>query len=152
VQSAFTRRIVDPRRAGRAPRGRAPAAVPRRPGAAHAPPAAGLAQRTGRAAHRWSTDDLVTGWLAGEAVAAARAAAGAAAGAGAGAPRWPARCLDLGCGIGSVLLMVAWQFPGAACLGIEAQASGGARSAGHLWVRRARKRSRRWKYVAATIH
>jgi tRNA1(Val) A37 N6-methylase TrmN6 len=33
----------------------------------------------------------------------------------------PSRCLDLGCGIGSVLLMTAWRFPEAACLGIEAQ-------------------------------
>ena len=33
----------------------------------------------------------------------------------------PARCLDLGCGIGSVLMMVAWQFPNATCLGVEAQ-------------------------------
>lgn len=54
--------------------------------------------------HRWSLDDLVTAWVA----------AGALAGP-------PARTLDLGCGIGSVLLMVAWRFPAATCLGVEAQ-------------------------------
>jgi tRNA1Val (adenine37-N6)-methyltransferase len=55
--------------------------------------------------HRWSLDDLVTAWLA-----SAQASAQA-----------PAHCLDLGCGIGSVLLMIAWRFPAARCLGIEAQ-------------------------------
>ena len=29
--------------------------------------------------------------------------------------------LDMGCGIGSVLLMLAWAVPKASCLGIEAQ-------------------------------
>jgi tRNA1(Val) A37 N6-methylase TrmN6 len=53
--------------------------------------------------HRWSLDDLVTA-----AVAVAPPAPGA-------------RALDLGCGIGSVLLMVAWSLPGARCLGLEAQ-------------------------------
>jgi tRNA1(Val) A37 N6-methylase TrmN6 len=33
----------------------------------------------------------------------------------------PERYLDLGCGIGSVLLMTAWRFPAAQCRGIEAQ-------------------------------
>ena len=37
------------------------------------------------------------------------------------APPPPRRCLDLGCGIGSVLLMVAWQFPHARVVGVEAQ-------------------------------
>jgi tRNA1(Val) A37 N6-methylase TrmN6 len=32
------------------------------------------------------------------------------------------RALDLGCGIGSVLMMVAWSFPEAELLGVEAQA------------------------------
>jgi tRNA1(Val) A37 N6-methylase TrmN6 len=52
--------------------------------------------------HRWSADDLVTAWYAcrGEA---------------------PSRALDLGCGIGTVLLFTAWRFPEARCLGIEAQ-------------------------------
>lgn len=54
--------------------------------------------------HRFSLDDLVTAHFAAEACA-----------------RPPARVLDLGCGIGSVLLFLAWRFPGAGCLGIEAQ-------------------------------
>jgi tRNA1Val (adenine37-N6)-methyltransferase len=56
--------------------------------------------------HRWSLDDLMTAWLA---VDVRR-----------GAP--PARVADLGCGIGSVLMLLAWRFPAARCLGIEAQA------------------------------
>ncbi len=55
--------------------------------------------------HRWSLDDLVTAWVAtrrdtdrGMSV------------------------LDLGCGLGSVLMMVAWKLPSAELLGIEAQA------------------------------
>jgi tRNA1(Val) A37 N6-methylase TrmN6 len=55
--------------------------------------------------HRWSLDDLVTAWVAAAAVSARR----------------PARLLDLGCGIGSVLLLLAWRFPDARCMGIEAQ-------------------------------
>jgi tRNA1(Val) A37 N6-methylase TrmN6 len=56
--------------------------------------------------HRWSLDDLVTAWVAarhGEELAARRA-------------------LDLGCGLGSVLLMVAWRLVHADVTGIEAQA------------------------------
>jgi tRNA1Val (adenine37-N6)-methyltransferase len=53
--------------------------------------------------HRWSLDDLVT-------AAVAVGPTGAVA-----------RALDLGCGIGSVLMMVAWSLPGARCLGLEAQ-------------------------------
>jgi tRNA1Val (adenine37-N6)-methyltransferase len=56
-----------------------------------------------RRGHRWSLDDLVTGWVA------ARSAAS------------PARVLDLGCGAGSVLLMLAWKLPAADLTGIEAQ-------------------------------
>jgi len=51
--------------------------------------------------HRWSLDDLVTAHFAEGAFV---------------------RCLDLGCGIGSVLLMTAWRFPNAQCTGVEAQA------------------------------
>jgi len=57
-----------------------------------------------RRGHRYSLDDTVTAW---EAV---RRCPGAT------------RCLDLGCGIGSVLLMVAYKLPTAAMTGIEAQA------------------------------
>ena len=58
-----------------------------------------------RDGHRWSLDDLVTAWVAAEYAVPP-----------------PARILDLGCGIGSVLLMLAWRFPDAVVSGIEAQA------------------------------
>jgi tRNA1(Val) A37 N6-methylase TrmN6 len=61
-----------------------------------------LLQRTD--GHRWSLDDLVTAWLAHAACA-----------------RPPRSALDLGCGIGTVLLLTAWRFPEARCVGIEAQ-------------------------------
>ncbi len=54
--------------------------------------------------HRFSSDDLVTALLAHEAAPAAE------------------RILDLGCGIGSVLLHLAWACPTATLCGIEAQA------------------------------
>ena len=57
-----------------------------------------------RDGHRWSLDDLVTAWFATV-----------------HAPAAPARILDLGCGIGSVLLMLAWRYPTATVCGIEAQ-------------------------------
>ena len=60
-----------------------------------------LTQR--RRGHRFSVDDLATAW---EAVRAAPEA-------------WS--FLDLGCGVGSVLLMVAWRLPAARGFGIEAQ-------------------------------
>ena len=62
-----------------------------------------LLQRTD--GHRTSLDDLVTAHLAATLVER----------------QAPARCLDLGCGIGSVLLFVAWRFPQARLLGVEAQ-------------------------------
>jgi tRNA1(Val) A37 N6-methylase TrmN6 len=55
--------------------------------------------------HRFSLDDLVTAHLAATITGA----------------HPPGRHLDLGCGIGSVLLFVAWRFPEARCLGVEAQ-------------------------------
>jgi tRNA1Val (adenine37-N6)-methyltransferase len=54
--------------------------------------------------HRWSIDDLVTAWCA------------VAWGPGA-----PARHIDLGCGIGTVLMMVAWHYPDVRSIGVEAQ-------------------------------
>lgn len=56
--------------------------------------------------HRWSLDDLVTAWVATRACD----------------PTRPWRALDLGCGLGSVLLMVAWRLPAADVTGLEAQA------------------------------
>jgi tRNA1(Val) A37 N6-methylase TrmN6 len=55
--------------------------------------------------HRWSLDDLVTAQIATRGLD----------------PASPLRALDLGCGLGSVLLMVAWTLPGADVTGIEAQ-------------------------------
>ena len=63
-----------------------------------------------RRGHRWSLDDLVTAWCAAQ--------------LGAAAP--PRRIADLGCGIGAVLLMLAWRFPSARCVGVEAQAASAA--------------------------
>jgi tRNA1Val (adenine37-N6)-methyltransferase len=60
--------------------------------------------------HRFSIDDVVTAHFAVSTFVA-----------GAAPATEPARALDLGCGIGSVLLFVAWRFPGARCLGVEAQ-------------------------------
>jgi tRNA1(Val) A37 N6-methylase TrmN6 len=54
--------------------------------------------------HRFSSDDIVTAFVA------ARAAPNAS------------RILDLGCGLGSVLLHLAWSLPEARLVGIEAQA------------------------------
>ena len=56
--------------------------------------------------HRWSLDDLVTAWFAADQPC----------------DRAPQRILDLGCGIGAVLLLLAWRFPAAHCAGVEAQA------------------------------
>jgi tRNA1Val (adenine37-N6)-methyltransferase len=56
--------------------------------------------------HRWSLDDLVTAWIATRTCDPTS--------------RW--RALDLGCGLGSVLLMVAWRLPRADVTGVEAQA------------------------------
>lgn len=68
-----------------------------------------------RRGHRWSMDDLVTAFVARETVR----------------DRWPDAVgddatraldvLDLGCGIGSVLLMCAWSLPRSRLVGVEAQ-------------------------------
>ena len=56
--------------------------------------------------HRWSLDDLVTAWFAADLCR----------------DQPPRRIVDLGCGIGTVLLLLAWRFPLARCIGVEAQA------------------------------
>ena len=56
-----------------------------------------------RRGHRFSIDDLATAWEAARALPQAGS------------------FLDLGCGVGSVLLMVAWRLPAARGFGIEAQ-------------------------------
>jgi tRNA1Val (adenine37-N6)-methyltransferase len=59
-----------------------------------------------RDGHRWSLDDMLTALVAIEEARAHRAAR---------------RALDLGCGIGSVLMMVAWALPDVQVVGLEAQ-------------------------------
>jgi len=56
-----------------------------------------------RKGHRFSSDDMVTAWTAVQVCPS------------------PARVLDLGCGLGSVLLHLAWSLPDATLVGIEAQ-------------------------------
>lgn len=56
-----------------------------------------------RKGHRFSSDDIVTAWAALQVCPA------------------PARVLDLGCGLGSVLLHLAWSLPDALLDGIEVQ-------------------------------
>jgi tRNA1(Val) A37 N6-methylase TrmN6 len=58
--------------------------------------------------HRWSLDDLVTAHVAADEGAR-------------GAP--PARIVDLGCGIGTVAMLLAWRFAAAEVIGVEAQAT-----------------------------
>jgi tRNA1(Val) A37 N6-methylase TrmN6 len=53
--------------------------------------------------HRFSADDVATAFIAAQTVPQAR------------------RVLDLGCGLGSVLLHLAWSLPNATLVGIEAQ-------------------------------
>jgi tRNA1(Val) A37 N6-methylase TrmN6 len=53
--------------------------------------------------HRYSVDDMLVAQVAGSQVGR------------------PNRVLDLGCGLGSVLLMLAWRFPQARFVGLEAQ-------------------------------
>jgi tRNA1(Val) A37 N6-methylase TrmN6 len=64
-----------------------------------------ILQRLG--GHRWSLDDLVTAWVAADEMLG----------------RPPARIVDLGCGIGTVLLLLAWRFPDVEAVGIERQAT-----------------------------
>jgi len=54
--------------------------------------------------HRFSSDDVATAWVAARTAPDAR------------------RIADLGCGIGSVLLHLAWSLPEATLVGVEAQA------------------------------
>ena len=57
--------------------------------------------------HRYSTDDLLTAWFAVDALAQRGTA--------------PSTHLDLGCGVGSVGMLLLWHFPGLRLVGIEAQ-------------------------------
>ena len=74
--------------------------------------------------HRWSLDDLVTAWFGAELLRKTP----------------PRTFVDLGCGIGTVLLLTAWCFPEAHGLGIEARRAPRwriARSPGTAWSRAA---------------
>jgi tRNA1Val (adenine37-N6)-methyltransferase len=62
-----------------------------------------------RRGHRFSLDDLATAWEA------------ARGGPERSPEAPPASVLDLGCGVGAVLLMVAWRLPDARLFGVEAQ-------------------------------
>jgi tRNA1Val (adenine37-N6)-methyltransferase len=72
-----------------------------------------------RRGHRTSTDDVLTAWLA---VRAWRAQRGHGDSAAAPYEISPARYADLGCGIGSVMLMTAHALRPAFTAGVEAQA------------------------------
>ncbi len=59
--------------------------------------------------HRWSTDDLLTAWFARQHAATTL-------------DPEPAAICDLGCGLASVLMLLAWAYPKATLYGVEAQA------------------------------
>ncbi|MBI5487769.1 MAG: methyltransferase [Deltaproteobacteria bacterium] len=78
--------------------------------------------------HRWSLDDLVTAWWAVRCLGASgglQRAAGVTTEPrpkGRGSERGgPPTVVDLGCGIGTVLLLLAWRLPSARIDGVEAQ-------------------------------
>ena len=79
-----------------------------------------------RDGHRWSLDDFVTAWVA--------RAAGCELG------RSELRVLDLGSGIGSVALMLAWCFPEARITGVEAQEVSYAMAVRSAWANAAEDR------------
>jgi tRNA1(Val) A37 N6-methylase TrmN6 len=60
-----------------------------------------------RSGHRYSVDDMIVAHLAAAFVSSR-------------GYRQPLRVLDLGCGLGSVLLITAWAFPEASFVGLEA--------------------------------
>jgi tRNA1Val (adenine37-N6)-methyltransferase len=98
------------------------------------------------AGHRYSTDDVVTAWVAGKELqrlllrppTALEQEEEAATGGGLPAPPPSTgdglRGLDLGTGLGSVLLMMCWQFPALRYVGIEAQRRNAERARRSCWV------------------
>lgn len=60
-----------------------------------------------RKGHRWSTDDLLCAWFARDTMTRLQ--------------RTPDRALDLGCGLASVALMLAWCWPELMVTGLEKQ-------------------------------
>jgi len=75
-----------------------------------------------RRGHRTSTDDVLTAWLSVRAWRAQRGGSVDAIGDAASPATLPARYADLGCGIGSVMLMTAHALRPAFTVGVEAQA------------------------------
>jgi tRNA1Val (adenine37-N6)-methyltransferase len=84
----------------------------------------------GRGGHRWSTDDLLTAWVACDTFTSILSSIGepiTQTTTTTSSSRNPTtiqtnpQFLDLGCGIGTVLMMCAWKFPLSTCIGIEAQ-------------------------------
>jgi hypothetical protein len=73
------------------------------------------------ARHRYSTDDVVVAWEAFR-EAYRLQALGSSGSSGAGSD-WAPACADIGCGLGSVLLMLQWMLPNARSVGIEAQST-----------------------------
>ena len=65
--------------------------------------------------HRFSSDDLLTAFIA------CREFKTHTHSAVSESSSYSCKMLDLGCGLGSILLMFAWQLPVATCVGIEAQ-------------------------------
>jgi tRNA1(Val) A37 N6-methylase TrmN6 len=65
-----------------------------------------------RKGHRWSLDDLATAWVALDCAPHAQSFTG----------------VDLGTGLGSVLMLLAWAEPAASFIGLEAQATRAARA------------------------
>ncbi len=60
-----------------------------------------------RRGHRYSTDDLLTAWFAADALSKEGSV--------------PATQLDLGCGTGSIGMLLLWRFPKLRLVGVEAQ-------------------------------
>jgi tRNA1Val (adenine37-N6)-methyltransferase len=75
-----------------------------------------------RDGHRFSLDDLVTAEMAARVFEAGVPARDGHRPARPAPRPAPPRFLDLGCGVGTVLLFLAWRFPEARLTGIEAQA------------------------------
>lgn len=71
--------------------------------------------------HKYSTDDIVTAWVAYRVGKTMKNLMASDCTSRVAEPPKNLRFLDIGCGLGSVLLMNAWMHPTAPCIGIEAQ-------------------------------
>jgi tRNA1(Val) A37 N6-methylase TrmN6 len=86
-----------------------------------------------RGGHRYSFDDVITAWVAVRSAPTART------------------YLDLGCGLGSVLLMVADRLPEVLALGIEAQSESFALARRNLDASWLAHRARLWLRAPAQL-